>query len=243
MTEIPQAAIRIRVVRHRSARVDHYVLRNRVIRRFVVLEATSLREFLEKPRRTEIDPLDLFDADAEMTRADIWEMAERTAKEMLRELYRKVAEAKACKAAQRIEDEREDSERILGQQLVPYAAKHTAAGTLIFAGMRPGVPYCVELLTEDGAVRRVTGIDLARALEVAGAHVGETISVAKVAKHNVTVTEQRTGSHGSGTHSCKRSRVLFEITKEINHEPTHSGREHGARSTAGGDTDDRYASM
>ncbi|MGI9294560.1 MAG: hypothetical protein ACR2PS_11315 [Pseudomonadales bacterium] len=243
MTETPQTAIRIRVVRHRSARVDHYFMRKSVIRRFVVLEAKSLREFLEKQRRTEIDPLDLSDADADLTSGDIWELAERTAKVMLRELYRKVAETKVCKAAQALEDKHDEAQQILGKQLVPYAAKDTVAGTLIFAGMRPDVPYCIEMLTEDGHVRRVMGIDLARALEVSGAQVGESISVAKVAKHNVSVTERRTGSHGSGKRSSKRSRVLFEITKEVNHEPTDSRREHGPRSSTDGNTDVQYGSM
>ena len=233
MNDAPDVALHIRRVRHHKARIDHHFMRGGLVRRFVVLESKELREFLDKPRRVEIDPIDRNAPDAiDMTSCDIWEMAVRTAKSMLRELYAKVAQAKEVQRTERLAQRSEATQRQLGQQLIPSVAKHGAAGTLIFAGMRPGVPYCVELLTADGDVRRVEGIDLARALEVSDAHIGEFVSVTKVATNRVEIVEQRTGSHGSGTRKRKHSRVVFDIKKEVNHEPADTGREHGSRSGA-----------
>lgn len=236
MTDAPEVALRIRRVRHHKARIDHHFMCGGLIRRYVVLESAELRDFLEKPRRVEIDPIDPNTPDAvEMSSGDIWEMAVRTARSMLRELYAKVAQAKEAKRAQQLAEKCEVTQRKLGRQLIPAPAKQGAGGVLIFAGMRPDVPYCIELLTADGEVRRVEGIDLARALEVSDAHIGEVVSVTKVATNNVEIVEQRTGSHGNGTRKHKRSRVVFEIKKEAIHEPTDSRREHGSRSEAVGD--------
>jgi hypothetical protein len=237
MTDAPEVALRIRRVRHHKARIDHHFMRGGVVRRYVVLESKELRDVLDKPRRVEIDPIDRNTPEAaEMTSGDIWEMAVRTAKSMLRELYAKVAEAKKAKHAQQLAEQREATQRKLGQQLIPTLFNESAEGTLIFAGVRPGAPYCVELLSAEGDVRRIEGLDLARALEVSNAGIGEFVCVTKVATNKVEILEQRTGSHGDGTRKHKRSRVIFEITKEVNHEPTDNRRKHGSRSRAGGDS-------
>lgn len=142
MNDAPDVALQIRRVRHHKARIDHHFMRGGLVRRFVVLESKELREFLDKPRRVEIDPIDRNVPDAvDMTSRDIWEMAVRTAKSMLRELYAKVAQAKEVQRTERLAERSEATERKLGQQLIPSVDKDDAAGTLIFAGMRPGVPY------------------------------------------------------------------------------------------------------
>lgn len=233
MNDAPEVALRIRRVRHHNARIDHHFMGSGLVRRFVVLESTELRDFLDKPRRVEIDPIDRNAPEAiELSSRDIWEMAVRTAKSLLRELYAKVAEAREAQRAKRLAERSEATQRKLGRQLVPVPSPEGAEGTLIFAGMRPGVTYCIELLSADGEVWRIEGIDLARALEVSEADIGEFVRVTKVATNHVEILEQRTGSNGSGTRKRKRSRVLFEITKEVSHEPTDHRREHGSRSGA-----------
>lgn len=219
-TDIPAD---IRTVRYRMARLIHWCYPSGRMRRFLVLDSQALREALDKPRRAEIDALDYDAETGRLPRCELWELAERTARRLLRALYAKAAETPASCGHAR---------RALGTVLAPTAKRGEARGLLVYAGVRKGIPYCIELLTVEGVVRRIEGIDLARALLVADAEVGDRIRITCNEVHRTEIREQRSGAHGSGQRMLRRSRVLYEITKETSSDLSHAYRQPRERSGA-----------
>ncbi len=210
-------ATQIRVVRYRSTRIDHYYMPDGTIRRFVILEAHSLRDVLEKSRRTEIEKI---------TERVEWDQVKRTAMGLLRELYDLMHKAREEKQTRK----NQLPSPVLGDQLAPTVTNHECRGQLIFAGIRPEIPFCIELLDDTGTVRRIEGIDFARSLEVSGAVVGDYISVVRTGSNEVSIKEQCSGSHGSGKRNIKHSREVFQIIKENSIEQTSSDWESWERS-------------
>lgn len=200
---------RNRVVRFREAAIHHHLCPNGVIRRYVVLESQALRQKLGKPRRCEIDPYVFKGPERELRTSDAWESVECDAIKSLRVLYAKVRELDAAEPVQ------PRSSQLPGRILPAHTHEGSARGVLLYAGPREGVAYCVDLLDHDtGQVRRIAGIDLARALDVSGARTGEHIRVVGSDSHSVTIREQREGSHGEGKTTFQRSRATFDIVRE-----------------------------
>lgn len=201
---------RSRVVRYREAAIHHYLCADGKIRRYVVLESKVLRQKLGKPRRCEIDPFVYRDGQQEMRTSDAWERVEQEAVKSLRLLYSKVKEIDALEGT--------PVRRVSAPgKFLPVSTEESASarGHLLYAGPRDGLVYCVDLLDEDtGQVRRISGIDLARALEQSGAKVGEVIRVVRLGSHSVTIREQTQGSHGEAKSTFQRSRDTYEIVRE-----------------------------
>lgn len=215
-------AIRIEIVRVRkspSARIEHHFFPGNVIKRFIVLENATYRELLDKPRKTEIEKYEgLYDP----------ELIIRTSTLMLKDLFALIKQTKDEITASK--PKRQCKPRIPGKMVTPADFEGAASGKLIFAGMREGREFCVELLDDNGQLRRISAKDLARAVSAAGVSIGQRIHVLPVGSHTVSITEKHTGSCGDDKNNYRCSRKLYLVTKEedLPHEQAHSGREHSA---------------
>lgn len=167
-------------VEHRGACIEHVRQGMSMVRRFVVLESKALRDILAMPRRTEIEPLRYeTDKGVRLRTTDLDEMAERTAKEMLRQLYARVGDARQALQASKPEP----APRLLGKAV--GRAKADLVGWLVYAGESKsrGDVYCIEVLPQSGGIRRVAG-DAARAAmraaEESGIRLGDYVRVSAV---------------------------------------------------------------
>lgn len=231
MNEESQTAVQIRTVRFKKARVEHHFMANGVIERFVVLEDGKMRAMLNQARRTKIESIAPPIIDSAISRRDQWEQAELLAKAQLCELYSRAGKARAAREATAPVRKRKVRKKRLGREIVPSVTTEDAVGMLLFAGLQVGdAPYCIKLFNADGNLQCIEGIDLPRALAVAGVKVGDVIRVIKVAAHRVGIVEQRTGSHGTGKRTRRRSRVVFKITKAIDHDQSPIDQGDGAAS-------------
>ena len=195
---------------YRDSHIDHVRAHHEVLR-YVVRDSKTMREALNKRRRTRIEPLTYKTAEGvELRTSDLYEMAERTALQMLRELHRKVADA-------RVKTDHVQAPALpkrLGQVMPAIEHRGNTAGLLLHAGPRAELPYCIELLDESGVVRRIVGIDLARALTEAAAVPGDRIRVVATGKHQADIIEQQTGTHGQERQRLRCAREIFVITNE-----------------------------
>ncbi len=227
------ARFQCRRIRYRDAWMDHFLCPGGVLRRYVVLDSQRLRTTLGQPRRREIEPLRARQEHFEFLTTELWEMAERDAIRSLRRLYARRAELEQAEASSE-EARRLPATRVPGRLLAPTRHGGEARGILLHAGPREGVIYCIELLDEAGSVRRIEGIDLARALEASGAEIGDTVRVAPMGRHDVTIRERRTGSHGDGTWTLRRGRPTFDIMRlnDLRNAHAANDRDGRARSSA-----------
>lgn len=213
MNNDTQTAVRIVPVCHRRARVDHHFYRNGVVKRVLVIEDKMLRIALGRPRRTKIDSLDWSGGAATANHSDQWVFAKRAAEALLERLYEDFPKGEREETANVPEPQGNARKRTLGRVIAPIESTDDAIGTLLYAGMRPGIPFCIELLRPDGNLQRIKGIDLPRALAAADATSGDTISVTRVEEHKVDVSAYFSGTHGTGRRMRRRSRLVFSITK------------------------------
>ena len=199
-----------RCVRHGKASIELVLEPGGRLRRFVVLDSEKLRVALGQPRRREIDPLYAQQEHFELRTSELWALAEDQARTSLRKLYAKLAEQAASTGTKA----RRPRVQPLGQLQAPEAAEQRVRGELLYAGPTANGQFCVELLEEGRRVRTIEGLDLARALQVAGAQLRDTIVVERGSTHEVTIREERSGSHGEGSRSLRRGRETFTITVE-----------------------------
>lgn len=198
-----------RRVRYREASIELVLEPGGRLRRFVVLASEKLRIALGQPRRREIEPLEAKQAHFELRTSELWSLGEHQALASLRLLYARLAEqAGASTRAQR------PRLRALGERAPPEPAQETVRGELLYAGPTADGQFAIELLEDGRRVRSIQGLDLARALLVAGAKPRDTIVVERQAPHDVTIREETAGSHGEGHRTLKRGRDTFKITKE-----------------------------
>ena len=200
-----------RRVRHGKASIELVLEPVGRLRRFVVLDSEKLRVALGQPRRREIDPLYAKQEHFELRTSELWALAEDQARTSLRKLYRKLAEQSAALTASKTPRLRAQP---LGQLQSPDPVEHGVRGELLYAGPTDNGKFCVELLEDGRRVRSIEGLDLARALQVAGAKLRDTIVVERGSTHEVTIREERSGSHGEGRRSLRRGRETFTITVE-----------------------------
>lgn len=213
----PSAAPRVRrmpllacrCVRYREASVELVLEPGGRLRRFVVLASQKLRIALGQPRRREIEPLEAKQAHFELRTSELWSLAEHQALTSLRLLYARLAEQAGASTRTR-----RPRIRALGQLAPPEPAQEAVRGELLYAGPTADGQFAIELLEDGRRVRSVQGLDLARALQVAGAKPRDTIVVERQARHDVAIREETSGSHGEGHRTLKRGRDTFKITKE-----------------------------
>lgn len=199
-----------RVVRLKDAAIHHFIQPDGSVRRFVVLNSRLLRQALGQPRRKRIED---WKPPGFMRTSELWEQASQDATRLLRKLYVAIGEARAAEAISEGTSTR--SPALPGKMLKPIGHDGSALGVLIYAGPRTGEAYCIDLLDEDcGEVRRIKGIDLARALEACGAEVGDRIRVVPTERHSVTIQERREGVHGDANTSFRLGRKTFDIVVE-----------------------------
>lgn len=201
-----------RRVRFRQASIDLVLSPGGRLRRFVVLDSERLRLALGQPRRREIEPLNAKQEHFELSTSELWAWGEHQAQTSLRLLYARLGEQSleqkpATPSRPRLPKE-------LGKVDAPVPADGAVRGELLFAGPTDAAMFCIEVLEDRRRVRTIAHVDLARALLLADAQVGDTILVERIGAHEVSIREERTGSHGEGQRTLRRGRELFKITKE-----------------------------
>jgi len=200
-----------RCVRHGKASIELVLEPGGRLRRFVVLDSEKLRVALGQPRRREIDPMYAQQEHFELRTSELWALAEDQARTSLRKLYAKLAEQSSASTGSKT---RRPRAQPLGQLQAPETAEQRVRGELLYAGPTANGQFCLELLEDGRRVRSIEGLDLARALQVAGAQLRDTIVVERGNTHEVTIREERSGSHGEGSRSLRRGRETFTITVE-----------------------------
>jgi hypothetical protein len=201
-----------RSIRFRKARIELLLVPGGRLRRYVVIDSARLRVALGQPKRREIDSLFARQQSFELSTSELWAMGEHQAEASLRLLYSRIAETQL--AADQATPKRQQVLRPLGKVLPPLPVDGSVQGVLLYAGPTENAMFCIELLEGGRRVRTIAHLDLARALQVADARVGDTIVVAREGHHEVSIREERSGSHGSGSRTLRRGRETFKITKE-----------------------------
>lgn len=201
-----------RTVRFRQARIELLLVPGGRLRRYVMLESDRLRVALGQPKRREIDSLYARQQHFELNTSELWALGEHQAEASLRRLYARIAEVQQAEA-QAI-PKRQQLPKPLGKVLSPLPADGSVMGELLYAGPAEGAMFCVELLEDRRRVRSIAHLDLARALQVANVKVGDTIRIEREGHHEVSIREERTGSHGEGKRTLRHGREIFRITKE-----------------------------
>lgn len=205
---------RNRPVRMGFARIDHHLCPGGLIRRYVVLESQRLRDLLNKPRREEIDPLHTKDLDGLKFISDVWDRAHREAIRALKALHRRVREIEQVEESSKPARQNRKSLDIAVLEPVAHDGSDIQ-GVLLHAGMHANGNFAVDLYDpESMQVVRLNELDLARALDVSGVRPLESISIAATGRHEVSIHEERSGSHGQGTRTLKRGRNTFVITPQ-----------------------------
>lgn len=201
-----------RSVRFRQARIELLLVPGGRLRRYVVLESSRLRVALGQPKRREIESLYARQQHFELSTSELWALGEHQAEASLRLLYARISEKKLAEA--QAAPKRQRLPKRLGTVLAPLPVDGSVQGELLYAGPTEGAMFCIELLEDRRRVRSIAHLDLARALQAANAKVGDTIRVEREGHHEVSIREERTGSHGEGKHTLRHGRAIFKITKE-----------------------------
>lgn len=212
-TESSRASFERRRVRFRQASIDLVLVPGGRLRRYVVLETRRLRLALGQPRRREIESLSAKQEHFELSTSELWAWGEDQAHTSLRLLYARLSE-KELSEAPAANARQQRLPRALGKIEAPAPAEGTVRGQLLFAGPTEEAIFCIELLEDGRRVRTIAHLDLVRALQVADARVGDTIVVERAGHHEVSIREERTGSHGEGSRTLRRGRETFKITKQ-----------------------------
>ena len=201
-----------RRVRFRQASIELVLSPGGRLRRFVVLDSERLRLALGQPRRREIEPLNAKQEHFELSTSELWAWGEHGAQASLRLLYARLGEQALEQKPATASQPRRPKE--IGRLEAPVPADDAVRGELLFAGSTDAAMFCIELLEDRRRVRTIAHVDLARALLLADAQVGDTILVERMGARDVSIREERTGSHGEGHRTLRRGRELFKITKE-----------------------------
>jgi hypothetical protein len=201
-----------RSVRFRQARIELLLVPGGRLRRYVVLESPRLRVALGQPKRREIDSLYARQQHFELSTSELWALGEHQAEASLRRLYARIAEVKQAEA--QATPKRQQLRKPLGKVLAPLPVDGSVQGELLYAGPTEGAMFCIELLEDRRRVRSIAHLDLARALQAANVKVGDTIRIEREGHHEVSIREERTGSHGEGKRTLRHGRDIFKITKE-----------------------------
>lgn len=195
-----------RSVRFRDARVC-LILKKDQLQRFVIIDSEKLRTVLGQPRRQELPALPARRGDTRLRLSELWSLGEAQAAHTLRRLYQQAGQQ--APAPNRPRDP-----SALGHRQPAQFAEPPIRGELLFAGHTEQGLFCVELLEEGRRVRSITGIDLARSLDVAGVEVGEMILIERGDEQVITIQEEHSGTHGDSKRTFKHRRDLFRIVKE-----------------------------
>lgn len=216
----------------RDAHMEHVLQPGGVLRRYVILGSSRLRSLLGQPKRREIEPLHAKQEQFELRTSELWEFAESEALRFLGLLYAKINKARAAQTPAPISEieqaqaaetpARISAPRAPGKVLKPSPHEGDAHGILVQI-----LPNGIDVLQQNGEVRRIVDLDITRALEASGAEVKDTIRVIRGHRHTVTIREERTGSHGEGQRTLRKGRTTYEIVREAG-PPTHSRVEHPA---------------
>lgn len=201
-----------RRIRFRQASIELLLVPGGRLRRYVMLETARLRLALGQPRRREIESLYAKQEQFELSTSELWAWGEHQAHASLRLLYSRISEKELSEAP--AANARRRLPRELGKIEAAQPADGTVRGTLLFAGNTADAMFCIELLEDGRRVRTIAHLDLARALQVADARIGDTIVVEREGHHEVPIREERAGSHGEGSRILRRGREIFKITKE-----------------------------
>lgn len=201
-----------RLVRFRQARIELLLVPGGRLRRYVVLESPRLRVALGQPKRREIDSLYARQQHFELSTSELWALGEQQADASLRLLYSRISEKKLAEA--QAAPKRPRLPKLLGKVLAPLPVEGFVQGELLYAGPTEGAMFCIELLEDRRRVRSIAHLDLARALQAANVKVGDTIRVEREGHHEVSIREERTGSHGEANRTLRHGREIFKITKE-----------------------------
>lgn len=195
-----------RSVRFRDARVC-LILKKDQLQRFVIIDSEKLRTVLGQPRRQELPELSARRGDTRLRLSELWALGEAQARHTLRRLYQQAGEQAAV-------PNRPREQVALGHRQPVQIAAPPIRGELLFAGHTEQGLFCVELLEDGRRVRSITGIDLARALDVAGVEVGEMILIERGDDQLITIREEHSGTHGDSKRTLNHRRDVFRITKE-----------------------------
>lgn len=152
--------IRIESVKYKGSYIEYHHVGSRV-RIFVSLEK-KVAEALNREPRTEIAPYDI------QGKAVPWKELKEQGLKQLKTLYTKYRNIPTLTQPITVPN------RIAVVQPVPST---TAEGILVYAGPRPGLPFVVELVDEEGVLRRVEGLSLVESLYESGAGVGDEIAI------------------------------------------------------------------
>lgn len=201
-----------RSVRFRQARIELLLVPGGRLRRYVVLESARLRVTLGQPKRREIDSLYARQQHFELSTSELWALGEHQADASLRRLYAQIAKVELAEA--QATPKRHRLPKPLGTVLSPLPVDGSVQGELLYAGPTDGEMFCIELLEDRRRVRTIAHLDLARALQAADVKVGDTIRIEREGHHEVSLREERTGSHGEGKRTLRHGRETFKITKE-----------------------------
>ena len=191
----------------RDASIEHVLKPGGVLHRYVVLDSRRLRDILGQPKRREIEPLHAKQKNFELWTSELWELAEREAMDSLRLLYEsahKIEQDRAAEAPARI-----TAPGTSGSVLKPTLREDHAVGILVQI-----LPNGIDVLQDNGEVRRIVDLDITRALEVSGARVTDRIRVIPTGQHTVTINEERSGSHGDGRRTLRKGRKTYDIVRE-----------------------------
>ena len=201
-----------RRVRFRGASIELVLVPGGRLKRYVILESEKLQLALGQPRRREIESLDAQQEQFRLHLSELWRLAEHQAKKSLRVLFDRLNEPARESPARPGQQTRAD--RLLGEIQVAVPARGAVRGELLFAGHVENGLFSIELLEDRRRVRSIKGIDLARALEIAGAQIGDTILVEPTGQQEIAIREERSGLHGEMQRTFKGARETFRISKE-----------------------------
>jgi hypothetical protein len=184
--------------------MEHHMVGGGVLRRFVVIDSAEWRCLLKQPRRREIEPLRTRQGTYELRTSELWELAGAEALACL--------EAIDAKGQAELTTRRESKPApasaapTFGRVVRPVASTKEARGILLHAEVEALYLWDAEALQ----VLKIRGPGL-EAVQAAQVHFGEQVSVEPNGHESLTIDEERSGMHGTGRRTLRRTRSHLKV--------------------------------
>jgi hypothetical protein len=220
----------IQHVSYRQARIRMVLQPGGRLKRYVLLDSERLRVLLGQPHCREIDEFPARHEHFELRTSELWAIGKAKARAELRELYKRIREREAELESMRAAEDgvpataealpgpRPAPSRALaapGKKVQQTAPREDSRGELLEYWYGGEFGFGVDLYDRDTrSLIRIEDIDLMRAFELSKANVGDVIRVLRKGTREVSIREQRTGSHGEGKRDIRAKRTLYEVIRE-----------------------------
>lgn len=183
------------------------------LQRSVVVTDERARRLLGQPRSRPIASLQADQTNYCLRTSELWALAEEEAWELLARIQSEL-DAKTAIALGHSEalSMTTSPARSSGKDI--QAVNHTgeARGVLLNAGPHGNSVFAIDLYdVQTRTLRRIEGIDLARAIEEAAVDIFDTVRIVPRGRHDVAISERSTDSRGTRSRSFRRSRDLYDV--------------------------------